>query len=120
MTIYPTLDEVVQTHRRLVEQFGGAEGIRDLGSLEAALLRPQIGYYIDVIEEGAALWESLSQNHPFVDGNKHVAVTVVVAFLRVNGYRLEFDTEVPLPFSLTCTKQETFGNRSSIRGCART
>jgi len=38
-----------------------------------------------------ALWESLSQNHPFVDGNKRVAVTVTAAFLRVNGYRLDFD-----------------------------
>ena len=43
------------------------------------------------IEEGAALWESVSQNHPFIDGNKRVAVTVTAAFLKVNGYRLEFD-----------------------------
>ncbi len=35
-------------------------------------------------------WESLSQNHPFVDGNKRVAVTVTAAFLKLNGYRLEF------------------------------
>ena len=41
--------------------------------------------------EAAALWESLSQNHAFLDGNKRVAVTVTAAFLRVNGYRLEFD-----------------------------
>jgi death on curing protein len=45
----------------------------------------------DIIQEAAALWESLSQNHPFVDGNKRVAVTVTAAFLRMNGYRLEFD-----------------------------
>jgi death-on-curing protein len=44
-----------------------------------------------LIQEAAALWESLSQNHPFVDGNKRVAVTVTAAFLRVNGYRLEFN-----------------------------
>ena len=37
------------------------------------------------------LWESLSQNHPFVDGNKRIAVTVAAAFLRMNGYLLEFD-----------------------------
>ena len=49
------------------------------------------GYYADLIQEAAALWESLSQNHPFVDGNKRVAVTTMAAFLRVNGYRLEFD-----------------------------
>ncbi len=46
---------------------------------------------MDLIGEAAALWESLSQNHPFVDGNKRVAVTTTAAFLRINGYRLEFD-----------------------------
>jgi len=65
--------------------------MRDRGALEAALARPQTGYYVDLIQEAAALWESLSQNHPFVDGNKRVAVTVTAAFLRVNGYRLEFE-----------------------------
>jgi death-on-curing protein len=44
-----------------------------------------------VIEEAAALWESLSQNHPFVDGNKRVAITVAAGFLKVNDYRLEFE-----------------------------
>jgi death on curing protein len=62
-----------------------------VGALESALARPQSGYYRDLIEEGAALWESLSQNHPFIDGNKRVAVTVTAAFLRVNGCRLRFD-----------------------------
>jgi death-on-curing protein len=55
------------------------------------LARPQSGYYEDIIQEAAALWESLSQNHPFVDGNKRVAVTVTAAFLKVNGYLLGFD-----------------------------
>jgi death on curing protein len=45
----------------------------------------------DLLQEAAAVWESLSQNHPFVDGNKRVAVTVTAAFLKVNGYRLDFD-----------------------------
>jgi death-on-curing family protein len=55
------------------------------------LARPRSGYDGDLIQEAAALFERLSQNHPFVDGNKRVAVTVTAAFLRVNGYRLEFD-----------------------------
>ena len=91
MTSYPAVDEVITVHGRLIAKFGGSPGIRDRGALEAALARPQTGYYIDLIQEAAALWESLSQNHPFVDGNKRVAVTVRAAFLRVNGYRLEFD-----------------------------
>ncbi len=91
MTRYPTVDETVAVHARLIARFGGADGIRDHGALEAALARPRSGYYADLIQEAAALWESLSQNHAFVDGNKRAAVTVTAAFLRVNGYELEFD-----------------------------
>jgi death-on-curing protein len=59
----------------LIERFGGSHGLRDQGALESALARPQTGYYLDLIEEAAALWESLSQNHPFIDGNKRIAIT---------------------------------------------
>jgi death-on-curing protein len=91
VTSYPTVDEVIAVHAQLIASFGGSLGIRDRGGIESALARPQIGYYGDLIQEAAALWESLSQNHPFVDGNKRVAVTVAAAFLKVNGYRLEFN-----------------------------
>jgi death-on-curing protein len=91
VTIYPTVDEVTAAHARLIAKFGGSLGLRDHGALEAAVARPQTGYYDDLIQEAAALWESLSQNHAFIDGNKRVAVTVTAAFLRVNGYRLEFN-----------------------------
>jgi death-on-curing protein len=60
-------------------------GGRVAGGLESALARPQTGYYRDLVEEGAPLWESLSQNHPFIDGNKRVAITVTAAFLKLNG-----------------------------------
>lgn len=100
MTFYPAADDVVVIHGRLIAKFGGTHGIRDRGALESALARPRSGYYTDPIQEAAALWESLSQNHPFVDGNKRVAVTVTAAFLRVNGYRLEFDDNEAYVFLL--------------------
>lgn len=62
------------------------------------MARPQSGYYKDIFQEAAALWESLSQNHPFIDGNKRVAVTVTAAFLKMNGYRLEFDDVEAIAF----------------------
>ena len=71
--------------------YGGAEGVRDLGQLEAALFRPQSGYYRDIIAEAAALWESLAQNHPFVDGNKRVAWVTARLFLLANGRKLVFE-----------------------------
>ena len=98
MTSYPAIDEVIAVHDRLVARFGGSAGIRDRGALESALARPRSGYYDDLIQEAAALWESLSQNHPFLDGNKRVAVTVAAAFLMANGYALEFADDEAFPF----------------------
>jgi len=63
--------------------------VRDPGALEAALFRPQTGYYDDIVAEDAALMESLAINHPFVDGNKRVAFAAADVFLRVNGWRLQ-------------------------------
>ncbi len=75
-------------HLALIARYGGASGVRDPGALEAALFRPQTGYYEDIVAEAAALFESLAMNHPFVDGNKRVAFASVDVFLRINGWRL--------------------------------
>jgi death on curing protein len=87
---YPSVEDILFVHRHVIERFGGSLGVRDRGGIESAVARPQSGYYTDLIQEAAALWESLSQNHPFLDGNKRVAITVTAAFLRANGYRLSF------------------------------
>jgi death-on-curing protein len=81
-------DEVLEIHTRVIEAFGGAAGVRDLGLLESALYRPQSGYYEDLVGMAAALFESLLMNHPFVDGNKRVAFFATDVFLRLNGWRL--------------------------------
>lgn len=65
-----------------------------MGALESALFRPQTGYYQDLIEEAAALLESLAINHPFIDGNKRVAFAVTDAFLRINARRITADSTV--------------------------
>lgn len=78
-------EDVLAIHFDQVERYGGAPEIRDMGQLQAALFRPQTGYYKDLIEEAAALWESLSQNHPFMDGNKRTAFAAIFVFLQING-----------------------------------
>ena len=93
ITLYPTLAEVLTLHNVLIERFGGAQGVRDLGLLESALMRPQTGYYTSLSLEGAALLQSLCQNHAFVDGNKRVAFAVTAIFLRMNNYRLKVDPD---------------------------
>ena len=88
MTDYLTVAEVLAMHTDQIERYGGSPGIRDQGLLEAALYRPQTGYYADLIEEAAALWESLAQNHAFIDGNKRAAFAAMYTFLAINGSRL--------------------------------
>ena len=88
MTDYLTVAEVLAIHDDQIERYGGASGVRDRGLLEAAIFRPQCGYYADLIEEAAALWESLSQNHPFIDGNKRTAFAAMYTFLAINEVRL--------------------------------
>jgi len=86
---YLTVADVLRMHTVLMQRYGGATGVRDPGALEAALFRPQTGYYDDIVAEAAALMESLAINHPFVDGNKRVAFAAVDVFLRINGWRLQ-------------------------------
>ena len=82
---YVLVEDILAIHEDQIERYGGAHGIRDPGLLEAALFRPQTGYYDTLIDEAAALWESLSQNHPFVDGNKRTAFAATFVFLAING-----------------------------------
>ena len=86
-----TLDEVLQLHELLIEETGGGSGLRELPPLEAAVLRPAMGYYEDIFEEAAALMESLAVNHPFVDGNKRIAFAAADVFLRLHGWQIESD-----------------------------
>ena len=91
---YLTVADVLGMHTVLMQRFGGAMGVRDPGALEAALFRPQTGYYDDIVAEAAALMESLAINHPFVDGNKRIAFASADVFLRINGWRLQ---RAPMP-----------------------
>jgi death-on-curing protein len=86
---YLTVADVLGMHTVLMQRYGGAPGVRDPGALEAALFRPQTGYYDDIVAEAAALLESLAINHPFVDGNKRIAFAAADVFLRINGWRLQ-------------------------------
>jgi len=92
-TLFPSLQETLELHEQLILRFGGEKGVRDLGALESALVRPQTGYYDTLSMQAAALFQSLCQNHCFVDGNKRVAFACTAIFLRMNGYRLVLKPE---------------------------
>ena len=78
--VYLTVAEVIAIHHHQMEEYGAAHGRRDQGALEAAVFRPQMGYYNDVSEEAAALLESLINNHAFLDGNKRVGLRPCTRF----------------------------------------
>ncbi|MBI1981733.1 MAG: type II toxin-antitoxin system death-on-curing family toxin [Methylocystis sp.] len=107
-TDYLTVAEILAIHHDLIERYGGAAGVRDLGQLEAALFRPQTGYYADEIAQAAALWESLSQNHAFVDGDKRVAFAAMFAFLAINGVSLMATAEEAWSFVSALYESDAF------------
>ncbi len=108
MTDYLTVAEVLAIHEDQSARYGGGAGIRDRGLLEAALFRPQTGYYADLLEEAAALWESLSQNHPFIDGDKRTAFAVTYTFLAINGAQVTAGLDETLSFVCGLYQAGTF------------
>jgi len=90
MIRFPSVQEALEFHRRVIERFGGSSGIRDAGLLESALFRPQTGYYEDLAQMASALMESLLINHPFVDSNKRITFFLTDVFLRMNKWRIRF------------------------------
>jgi len=107
-TDYITTIEALALHAIGLKKYGGSTGIRDIGALESALFRPQTGYYKDIIEEAAALLESLAVNHPFIDGKKRVAFAVADTFLRINGYSIRSDSKTIYKNMNTLFESDTF------------
>jgi len=79
---------VLAIHERQIAEFGGSSGVRDMKLLESALYRPKhlFAYKkVDIYDLAAAYAFGLAKNHPFVDGNKRVALVVSRTFLLRNG-----------------------------------
>ncbi len=92
MTVYLEIEDAYY----IIDGFGFH--IRDAGLLGSALARPATTImgddaYSSLAKKAAALLESLARNHALIDGNKRTAWTLMVAFLGLNGYRHDFDTE---------------------------
>ena len=88
-----SFQSAVRLHDRLIEQFGGSNGVRDESLLKSALNRPfatfdGIDLYPSPIEKATALFESLIINHPFMDGNKRIAYAFMEILLRLGGLQL--------------------------------
>ena len=90
---YLTLSEVLELHRHVIRQSGGAMGVLNIAALESALAQPRMTFagedlYPTVVEKAGALGYALIQNHPFVDGNKRTGHAAMEVFLVLNGYEM--------------------------------
>ena len=90
---YLTLSEVLEVHRQVMAQSGGAEGLMHLPALESALAQPQMTFggadlYPTLVDKAAALGYALIKNHPFLDGNKRTGHAAMEVFLVLNGYEI--------------------------------
>jgi death-on-curing protein len=91
--LFLSVEEVMTLHAELIAGYGGLAGVRDHGLLIAAVLMPQQafgGTYLheDVPAMAGAYLLHLAKNHPFLDGNKRIALGAALAFLHANGWRL--------------------------------
>ena len=93
MTRFLTMEEVVELHRLVIGQSGGARGIRDPAGLASAVAQPRMTFdgrdlYPTLVEKAAAIGFSLVRNHPFVDGNKRIGHAAMETFLLLNALEL--------------------------------
>jgi death-on-curing protein len=109
-----SIEEVEHIHNLLIEEFGGAKGIRDFGALDAAINRPfatfdQQDLYPSSVDKAAAIIESILINHPFIDGNKRTGYVLMRLFLLQSGQDIEAGQEEKYNFVISiATGKMTF------------
>jgi len=111
VTVYLSLEQVLDLHRLQIRRFGGGAGLRDRGALEAAVARPQMTFggedlYPDIQAKAAALMHSLVMNHPFVDGNKRVGAHACVLFMLPNSVEPAFTSDELVEITLAAARGE--------------
>lgn len=109
--IYLTPEQILFLHDRLVAETGGSHGVRDLNLLLSAVSRPRASFddrdlYPDLFSKAAALMDSLTNNHPFVDGNKRTGIAAAALFLQANGYHLQVSNTELEKFTLEVARSQ--------------
>lgn len=93
-----TYEDIIEIHIDQINRYGGKRGIRDENLLHSAIAQPKSTFggkdlHKSVFDKAAAYLFHICQNHPFIDGNKRVAVVSALAFLYMNDYEIDFDEE---------------------------
>ena len=109
--LFLDIERILRLHRSLIERYGGAEGVRDVGLLHSAIAMPQASYggeylHTDLFEMAAAYLFHIVQNHPFLDGNKRTGSAAAIVFLAMNDVALEAEEEGLVEITLAVAKGE--------------
>jgi len=93
-----SLSEIILIHENQINLYGGSHGIRDINLLSSAIAMPEAqfsGQYLhtDIHEMAAAYIYHITQNHPFIDGNKRTALAAGLIFMDINNYEIDDPTE---------------------------
>lgn len=103
--IFFEYEQVVKTHRSLIEKTGGMDGIRDAQLLDSALKTPFQTFggnnlYPDILDKASQLCYSLIENHTFIDGNKRIGVHLMLLFLKLNNIEVNYSQQELIDFGL--------------------
>lgn len=109
--LFLDLDHILRLHRSLIEHYGGADGIRDIGLLHSATSMPQASYggeylHRDIFEMAAAYLFHIVQNHPFPDGNKRTGAASAIVFLALNDMEIDNDEQGLVDLTLSVATGE--------------
>ena len=120
--LFLDLDRVLQIHRSLIEKYGGIDGVREIGLLHSAIAMPQASFggallHKDLFEMAAAYLYHITQNHPFLDGNKRTGAATAIVFLAMNDVDLEADEDALVELTLAVAKGHA--GKQQIAGCFR-
>jgi len=90
-----TVQEIISVHEKLISATGGSAGLRDRGLLESAVLSCYQTFddeelFPELIQKAARLAFGICKNHPFVDGNKRVAVIALLVILKLNDVKISY------------------------------
>src|SRR4028118_826978 len=109
-----SIEQILQLHCASLRDYGGGDGIRDVGGLESAIARPHATFggedlYPTAFEKAAAIGESIILNHPFVDANKRTGFLAMYAILDIGGCSLRVQKEELFHFVVAIASgQKTF------------
>jgi len=112
MIRFLTLSEVLLILEDQIRNYGGAYGIRDMNLLSSAIHVPESTFGGKYLHEtvpamAAAYAYHLCQNHPFIDGNKRVALASSLVFLDINGYDFACEDDILYTKIMDVAKGET-------------